>query len=29
MQHVRPIAERVLRFVFNKWLKEAAKIHYL
>jgi hypothetical protein len=29
MQHVRPIAGRVLRFVFNRWLKEAAKIHYL
>jgi hypothetical protein len=29
MQYVRPIAGRVLRFVFNRWLKEAAKVHYL
>ncbi len=29
MQHVRPIAERVLRYVLNKLLKEAAKVHYL
>lgn len=29
MQMVRPIAERVLRYVFKKWLKEAEKLHYL
>jgi hypothetical protein len=29
MQRVRPIAERVLRYVFNRWLKEAAKLHHL
>jgi hypothetical protein len=29
MQRVRPIAERVLRYVFRKWLSEAAKLHHL
>jgi len=29
MQPVRPIAERVLRYVFRKWLSEAAKLHHL
>ena len=29
MQKLRPIAGRVLRYVFNKWLKEAEKLHYL
>ncbi len=29
MQHVRPIAERVMRYLFKKWLKQAEKLHYL
>jgi hypothetical protein len=29
MQNVRPIAGRVMRFLFRKWLKQAEKLHYL
>jgi hypothetical protein len=29
MQWVRPVAVRVLRHVFNKWLRDAEKLHYL
>ncbi len=29
MEHVRPIAERVLRYVFYRWLKKAEKFHFV
>ncbi len=29
MERVRPFAGRMLRYVFNRWLKQAAKIHHL
>jgi len=29
MEKLRPIAERVLRYVFRKWLKEVEKLNYL
>jgi hypothetical protein len=29
MQWMRPLAVRVLRHVFNKWIREAEKLHYL
>ncbi len=29
MQHVRPIAERVVRYVFDRWLKKMEKFHFV